>query len=61
MIHTYPDKEGVARKADVGTSSGILTRHVSNLVVFDVTLDSDSEEDFGRHEGEDVGNAWTGQ
>lgn len=36
-------------------TSGVLTKLQQTVtVVFDVNLDGDSEEDFGRHEREDV-------
>lgn len=54
VIRTYPGKDGVARKADVETTSGVLNRPVSKLAVLDVILNSDAEKVLGRHVGEDV-------
>ncbi|XP_065074451.1 uncharacterized protein LOC135698403 [Ochlerotatus camptorhynchus] len=54
VIRTYPGKDGVARRADVETSSGVLRRPVCKLAVLDVVPDGDAETDSGRHEGENV-------
>ncbi|XP_062713271.1 uncharacterized protein LOC134290217 [Aedes albopictus] len=51
VVRTYPGRDGVVRKADVETPSGVLSRSVHKLAVLDVAQNGDAEENLRRHGG----------